>query len=156
MLAKDCKRKSRSPQWLDKRGFTLLEILVVLTILLALSMLGLSTLTEFKTRARVNRAATEIRFLEREINAHALETGNLPGSLADLDIDLLDPWGRAYVYHPYDAGNMRERGGELNNDYDLYSLGLDGEFDQSILQPKGKDDVIRVNEGRWVGLAEKF
>ena len=158
MLANGCKRNSQSPQWLNKRGFTLIEILVVLTILLALSMLGLSTLTEFKTRARINRAAAEIRFLEREINAHALETGTLPGSLADLKIQSLrDPWGRPYEYHPYDAGNMRERAGlELNNDYDLYSLGLDGLFNRSIAQPGGKDDVIRVNEGRWVGLAENY
>lgn len=158
LLAKSCKQRSRAPQWLNKRGFTLIEILIVLTILVVLSMIGLSTLSEFKIRARVSRAASEIRFLEREINAHALETGTLPGSFADLKIEALtDPWGRAYVYHPYDAGNMREKAGsELNNDYDLYSLGVDGLFHQSIAQPGGKDDVIRVDQGRWVGLAEKY
>lgn len=44
----------------------------------------------------------------------------------------------------------------INSDYDLYSMGPDGETHPSLNVKGGKDDVIRAANGSFYGLAEKF
>ncbi len=44
----------------------------------------------------------------------------------------------------------------LNSDFDLYSLGLDGLTSPKITAPPSLDDVIRANNGRFFGLANKY
>jgi general secretion pathway protein G len=44
----------------------------------------------------------------------------------------------------------------INSDYDLYSMGKDGESVEPLTAQKSHDDVIRANDGRFVGLAVEF
>ncbi len=44
----------------------------------------------------------------------------------------------------------------INSDYDLYSMGPDGETHKSLNVGAGKDDVIRAADGGFYGPAEKF
>jgi general secretion pathway protein G len=44
----------------------------------------------------------------------------------------------------------------LNTDYDLYSRGKDGKSQPSITNALSLDDVIRANDGAFLGLAAKY
>ncbi len=44
----------------------------------------------------------------------------------------------------------------INSDYDLYSMGKDGETVEPLTAKKSHDDVIRANDGSFVGLAVEF
>lgn len=44
----------------------------------------------------------------------------------------------------------------INSDYDLYSVGPDGESTATLRSPMSRDDVIRAADGAFYGLAEKF
>lgn len=44
----------------------------------------------------------------------------------------------------------------INSDYDLYSMGKDGESVEPLTARKSHDDVIRANDGSFVGLAVEF
>jgi general secretion pathway protein G len=44
----------------------------------------------------------------------------------------------------------------INSDYDLYSMGKDGESVEPLTAQKSHDDVIRANDGGFVGLAVEF
>ncbi|MFO0774683.1 MAG: pilin [Nitrospiraceae bacterium] len=44
----------------------------------------------------------------------------------------------------------------INSDYDLYSMGKDGESVEPLTAKKSHDDVIRANDGAFVGLAAQF
>jgi general secretion pathway protein G len=44
----------------------------------------------------------------------------------------------------------------LNSEYDLYSVGKDGESRPPLSVPVSADDVIRANDGAYVGLAANY
>lgn len=139
----------------DTRGFTLVELLVVVSILGILAVIFVSMFTSITNFAKLSRAMTDVRFLDRAITAFALEKGALPGALADIEaggIPRLDPWKRPYVYMPITpltVGTERQDGAgtSLNTDYDLYSPGPDGASPQMVSDPGGGDDILRAGNG---------
>jgi general secretion pathway protein G len=44
----------------------------------------------------------------------------------------------------------------LNTDFDLYSVGRDGESVPALTAAKSRDDVVRAANGSFIGLASKF
>jgi len=44
----------------------------------------------------------------------------------------------------------------LNSDYDLYSKGQDGESVAPLTAAKSRDDIIRANDGGFIGLASEY
>lgn len=150
----------------DNSGFTFLELLIAMTIVATLATLAFSGFAQFKELARIARCCEEIRSLEREIAAYATEKGDLPPNLAALSrLDLKDPWGNPYHYYPAalpvdpsNAGpnNRIDASGTINTDFDLYSLGPTGAFTQSIVPDESQDDVIRGNDGGFVGQAKDY
>jgi general secretion pathway protein G len=141
----------------DQRAFTLVELLVVTAIIGVLATMGLSAFNMFKENARRARCMSEIRGMEKDISAYAVERGAYPASLAEIGrADLLDPWGNLYHYSPYVDGAMRQILGANNSDYDLYSSGQDEATGASSLIDPGADDIIRFSDGGYVGMAKDF
>ena len=76
--------------------------------------------------------------------------------------DKLDPWNRPYAYTNLASaagkGSARKdkKLNPLNSDFDLYSLGKDGESKLPLSPKVSEDDVIRARDGRFVGLAKDF
>ena len=70
----------------------------------------------------------------------------------------LDPWGNPYEYlNIAQGGNQGARKDKslvpINSTYDLYSKGRDGDSKKSLVPKVSQDDIVRANDGAFVGLA---
>ncbi len=119
---------------MNKKGFTLIEIMLVVIILGVLAAMVVPRLTGRSDEARRSVAKTDIESnLALSLDLYETDTGTFPSTLDDLlsapsDVTSwrgpylkkkpLDPWGKSYLYkYP----------GDHNEDsYDLYSAGRDG------------------------------
>ena len=92
----------------------------------------------------------------------ATATNDLPDSLADIGYEnLLDPWGSPYQFANHaniTPGQRRKYMSTvpLNTDYDLYSMGPDGNTAAPITAKAGYDDIIRASDGEYIGPASQF
>lgn len=134
------------------RGFTLLEIVVVVTIIAILSAVVIPRFFDKPGEARQAKARADIQALSTALNLYRLDNFAYPSTDQGLQalvqkpngtpearnwksggyVDQLrkDPWGREYLYL-----SPGQRG-----DFDLYSLGADG-------QPGGDGEAADV--GNW-------
>jgi general secretion pathway protein G len=120
----------------DQRGFTLLELLVVLVVLGLLAGIVAPKYFNQLGRSEIKVARAQIEGLSKAIDIYRLEVGRYPSTEQGLGALVLapsdepkwagpylqktipqDPWGHEYVYRsPGEYG-----------DYDLLSLGKDGQ-----------------------------
>jgi general secretion pathway protein G len=119
-------------------GFTLVELLLVLTILAILAGIVLPKLTGQGEKARIGATKTQINAFDTALNMFEVDNGHYPrgkNGLNDLvvrpkdatsewhqymDSVPLDPWQHPYAYDF--PGKHRP------NSYDLSSAGPDGQF----------------------------
>lgn len=125
-----------------KKGFTLIELMLVVIIIGVLSAMIMPKLTGRSEQARIQAAKTDISAnLSLVLDLYEMDMGGFPESLEYLTArptsgegwkgpyikkKPLDPWGKSYMYKfpgEHNAGS-----------YDLYSLGKDG-------QPGTEDDI---------------
>jgi general secretion pathway protein G len=144
------------------RGFTLVELAIAVAIIGVLGALALGQYLAYIERVRVARAVIELKDIAARLDPIAFEGGQLPNSLADIGLGgRVDPWGRPYQYLRI-AGSpgWKVRKDQflvpLNTDYDLYSKGKDGFSQANITSKVSLDDVIRGNDGAYLGLAAKY
>jgi general secretion pathway protein G len=91
-------------------GFTLLEMMVVVAILVVLAGTGGVIYLRFLEDARKDTAKAQTRILAQTVAAYQVKYGDYPASLESLTQPtdggrpylepsaLIDPWGRAYQY----------------------------------------------------------
>lgn len=144
-------------------GFTLLELMVVIALLGILSGIGIPTYNSYIEKAKIFRTMSEIKLLEKEIKEFQEENGFFPDSLDDIRRgDLKDPWGNNYQYLNIETstglGKMRKDRFlvPLNTDFDLYSMGKDGDSQSPLTAEVSHDDIIRANDGEYIGIASEY
>jgi general secretion pathway protein G len=107
----DLSERKFSPHRL-KRGFTLVEILIVLALIGIVAGLAMSNLGEIFGGGKVKAAQTWVNSTgEAYVNSYLAMVGDYPKSLSDLKnppngvppfvkraSDLQDPWGKNYTY----------------------------------------------------------
>jgi len=143
-------------------GFTLAELLVVVAIVGTLFSIGIPVYKNQIDKARIVRAIAEIRMLEKEITIYEIDTKDWPLTLDDIGRgSFLDPWGNLYQYLSF-AANGKEKMRKdrflkpLNSDYDLCSMGKDGKSKAEINAGPSRDDILRANDGEYIGLASEY
>ena len=147
-----------------RRGFTLVELLLTLVIIGALTAIAASTYSDYIERSKIAQAESDIRLIESKIEIFYGANFKYPDSIDELkgQIPLLDPWGNPYQYLNITTtkgkGKVRKDHNlvPLNSDYDLYSMGKDGESVSPLTAKASRDDVVRANNGAFVGLASKY
>ena len=152
-------RKTRSG------GFSLIELMIGLVVAAMLMTIALPAYNGYIDRANVARAIGVIGSINVEIERFRLQNGDaMPTTLNDLRMDIpLDPWGQAYVYLDIATagpgpGALRKDGAlnPLNSDYDLYSVGKDGKTALPLSAKFSHDDIVRANDGAFIGLGEDY
>ena len=146
-------------------GFGVLDIMITLVIAALLAALAVPSYNGFIDRARVARAVGDIGSISVEIERFRLANEDrIPNNLAELGIDIpLDPWDQPYEYLNIDAagpgvGGFRKDGNlnPLNTDFDLYSIGHDGSSAGPLSARASRDDIVRANNGSFIGLGEDY
>jgi general secretion pathway protein G len=143
-------------------GFTLMELMIVLAIIGILCTIGTLTFQSFAEKARVRKAVSEILSFQTKIKAYAIYDNLLPDSLDDIKGgNMLDPWGNPYQYVNFrDDPKVKCRKDRnlhpLNTDFDLYSMGKDGMSEMPLTADVSWDDIIRANDGQYVGRASDY
>jgi len=121
-----------------QRGFTLIEIMVVVIIIGLLASVAVPTVIDKLDQARVEKAKADFKSIQTALKLYRIDNFMYPTSEQGLEalvtkpslapiprnwkssgyVDQLqqDPWGRAYLYVSPGEGH----------DYDIYTLGADG------------------------------
>ena len=157
-------------------GVTLIEMLIVIAIIGTILAIALPMLQEALNQARVTRAIGDIGAIQTDIAAYEAGGKGLPESLATIGrASLVDPWGSPYRYLNFELATMGGGGGRgrkgggfpagarmdrflvpINSTYDLYSMGKDGTTVPALTATNSKDDIVRANDGGFIGLAVKY
>lgn len=124
-----------------KKGFSLIELMVVIVILGLLATFLLPKIINRPDEARVTKALTDIKTMESALKMYKLDNGIYPtteqgllalikkptseplpknwkkGGYIDSSDVPLDPWGNVYIYRSP---------GDNERDYEIISYGSDG------------------------------
>jgi general secretion pathway protein G len=144
-------------------GLTIVEFMLAVAALAALAALAWTSYAGYRDRVRVATAAYEIASISALVSAYAVDNRALPESLAAVGEGArVDPWGRPYRYVNHEAKHSR---GEwrrdknivpINSDFDLFSEGTDGASRPPLTAKVSRDDIVRANNGRFIGLASDY
>ena len=131
-----------SPVRTAERGFTLVEIMVVIVILGLLATMVARNVIGASDEARATKAQTDVRQIADAVRSYRAKNGKLPESLETLstkddkgrsELEELpkDPWGNEYM--------LRE--GDRPADWEVISMGPDGSenTDDDISSKQKKD-----------------
>src|SRR5512140_1196429 len=144
-------------------GMTLLELTITVFIVGVLIELSVALYGNYRDKTDIAQASNDISALSVQIAQYALDHKGLPDSLADIgQAGMLDPWGNPYQYLNHQ--NLKGNGGlrkdknivPINSDFDLYSMGKDGLTSAPLTAVVSRDDIVRANNGRFVGLASVY
>jgi len=150
-----------------QKAFTLVELLLVVGILAALFGIGIPVYLNQLTRAKNTKAISYVYAMSQQIEEFYISNGDYPADLAIIGrAKTTDPWGNPYEYLKIET-NEKGKGASgkarkdrflvpLNTDYDLYSKGKDGESQAPLTAKASWDDVVRANNGAFIGEARKF
>lgn len=147
-----------------KKGFTLAELLLAVAVVGVLAAIAFPSYSKYVERMKITTAVNDIIDIGVKIERFkTASNGILPTTLAQLsDVPALDPWGNPYQYLSFDGlkgkGKMRKDKNlvPVNTDYDLYSMGEDGRSVGPFTAKASRDDIVRANDGGFVGLAADY
>jgi general secretion pathway protein G len=144
-------------------GLTIVEILIVVAILGIVAAIAVPRYSDYRERVRVAQAVIDLKALSMLINNYYLDARAYPPNLAVVgNAGKLDPWGRPYVYLDLQSAKGKGQGRKnknlvpINSDFDLYSIGRDGDSRPPLTAKPSRDDVIRANDGGFYGLASDY
>jgi prepilin-type N-terminal cleavage/methylation domain-containing protein len=106
-----CSRRFRERRRRQARGFTLVEIMVVVTIISFLAMMAVPTIRKLQLKARASTTANNLRVFETAFQTYANERGGFPaaadpgelppqmvGRIKETDWSKVSPLGGHYAW----------------------------------------------------------
>jgi len=146
-----------------EHGFTLLELIIALAIAGLLVGIAVPVYQDYTKRTEFATAIADINRLGVLLEDYKLDNNALPETLDEIGMGgLRDPWGNPYQYLNIATtkGNGKLRKDHnlvpINSDYDLYSMGEDGKSVSALTAKASRDDIVRANNGGYVGLASEY
>jgi general secretion pathway protein G len=133
----------------NHRGFTLIEVMVVLVIIGLLAVIVVPSVMDRPDEARQIKATQDIRALENALKLYRLDNYRYPSQQEGLNAlvdkpDSAKNWKGPYVERlpgdPWDSPYRYRNPGSKSNSVDVYSLGADG---------REGGDGIDADIGNW-------
>jgi len=145
----------------NRRGFTVIELLSVMAIMGILAALAIPALQQMKSKANTAKAIGDINAIQLELMAIEADGRPLPADLSSIGwAGALDPWGHPYQYLVIATNPGAARRDRflvpINSTFDLYSVGPDGVTASPLTSGPGRDDIVRANDGGFIGPATSF
>ncbi len=155
-------------------GFTIIEILIALAILSVILAIGVPTYTEHQKRIDIAMCKKDIVLISQKLERYHSLNYKYPEYLADLGVNMQDPWGNDYQYLNLDdvdpvSGNVatgtkgpkptprkKKNLKPLNTDYDLFCMGENGTYAANVSAKESLDDVIRADDGAYIDYAADY
>lgn len=145
---------------------TIVEVAIAMLIIGVLLAIAVPAYQDYRERIRVARAVTDIGSIQASIGNYAVDNGGkFPADLADVGAGIAamrDPWGNPYQYVGHDDVNGKGKFRKdknivpINSDFDLWSMGPDGKSVPPLTAKASRDDIVRANNGRFIGLASDY
>lgn len=151
-----------STKLISTSGITLIELLLGLAILGVLVSIAVPSYQEYIKKADIAIAKVDITIIEQKIQRFFISNTRYPLDTSELGALPLDPWGNPYVFLNFETikGKGKRRKDKnlvpINTDYDLYSMGPDGKSVSPLTAKHSRDDIIRANNGSFIGVAEDY
>lgn len=138
--------------------------LVVIGLVAAIAVPSYSAIVQ---RQKISQAVHDLQEIVMGLERYRTQHFAYPETLDDLNLPAEftdDPWGRPYQYLNFESsipgikGKIRKDHNlhPLNSDFDLYSVGKDGQSKSPLTAKPSRDDVIWARDGGFVGLAEDY
>jgi general secretion pathway protein G len=145
------------------QGFTLVELLITIAIILTIAAIAVPRYLSAIEQAKIARAVGDLRTIGTGIVGYTITKGQYPNTLADIGYgENMDPWDQPYQYLNF--ANVNGKGPmrkdrflvPINTYFDLYSMGEDGKSVTPLTAKASQDDIIWANDGNFVGLASDY
>ena len=144
-------------------GFTLLELIVVIAIIGILAAIATPNYLDYVRRARYTKTMSDMKLISQEADLFFINNNRFPNDLAEIGLaNMVDPWGNPYQYLSIATvkGNGKKRKNRnmvpVNSDYDLYSMGADGQSQTPFTAKQSQDDIVRANNGDFWGYVKDY
>lgn len=119
----------------DRRGFTLIELMVVVVIIGILAAIAVPQFMGQSEKAKIGKAKADLKTIGSAIELYYTDHGNLPGAQnTELDVSSLsndlsnylrtipyDPWGNQYKYKKTGNNDFILKDGSTKNIYYPFS-----------------------------------
>lgn len=147
----------------NSRGFTLIELMMVVAIIGTLASIAIPNFMSYRERAVFAGVIVDFKNIETAAYAFYADNNRFPNTLIEAGLgNPKDPWGNPYVYYPIDnvpKGIKIRKNKSLhpvNTDFDLYSIGKDGKSVAPFTAKASQDDIVRANNGAYLGLVKNY
>ena len=142
-------------------GFSLIEILLILGVVGVLAAIALPGYRSYVARAQMAEVIVDMSAIGTMLKAYEIEHGQLPDTLAQIEWTKPDKWGNPYYYLNMAGATIGQKRKDrslhpLNSDYDLYSAGPDGKTTTPLTAKISQDDIVRANNGAFIGIAKDY
>lgn len=144
---------------MTQQGFSILEVLVVIAILGILASIAFPAYENYQDGKNNTVAKADILEIQAAIDKFYIANNRFPANLKEINLeDRRDPWGNPYYYTNISTtankGSVRKDKNltPVNSDYDLYSAGKNGETQLPFTAGVSHDDIVRCNNGSYIGL----
>lgn len=146
-----------------QQGLTLLELMIVVAIIGVLAAIAIPNYRQYVETTRYVVVMSALSQIDRDAAGFFILNNRYPDSLAEIGYgNLKDPWGNPYQYMNMSTlkgnGKARKFYGTVpvNTDFDLYSMGPDGESKTPFTAKASRDDIVRANNGLFVGRVSDY
>lgn len=151
----------RSRRLRRARGLTLVELMLAVAIAGIALAIGSTGWNYYRQKINIAAAIQDIAAISVSIQMLCEDDRACPAALP-ASLAKLDPWGKPYKYLALGGagaiGAARKDRSlvPINSDFDLYSMGPDGKSSAPLTAKASHDDIIRANDGKFIGVAANY